>query len=64
MNEGLLTIGASLIMIIAMGSLALAIGYLKCNIRWPDRTHEIQLFAGCLVEHEGFMVPEDRIWFN
>ena len=45
-------------------AIAYAIGPAHCNARWPDRPHEWGLLSGCMVEHNGQMIPEDRIWFE
>ena len=37
----------------------------QCQARWADsRESEWGLLSGCLVEDNGQMVPEDRIWFE
>jgi len=36
----------------------------RCDSRWPNRESSWGFFSGCLVEHKGVMVPEDRVWFE
>jgi len=37
---------------------------IQCENRWQDRDSEFSVTTGCLVEYEGVMVPEDRVWFE
>ena len=34
----------------------------SCNARYDVSQYGI--FTGCMVQHEGQMVPEDRVWFE
>ena len=37
----------------------------RCDARWADtRPSQWTPISGCLVESNGKMVPEDRIWFE
>lgn len=54
--------------IIAGAMIVGAVTWLKCerfHARWVDSGQsERDIVRGCLVENNGYMVPEDRIWFE
>lgn len=70
MKEMMIAIGVVCgIMALAMGGIfAAAYPFQKaaCESRWSQsgRASEFGIFQGCLVESNGVMVPENRVWYE
>ena len=62
MNEFTWTVIGMVIWLVVLLGVAAVFNSISCDARYDVSQYGI--FTGCMVQHEGQMVPEDRIWFE